>query len=68
MMAEKFSELMQEENLQIQEAHTKAGQLTGEYQKQQEYLNSSQRTRQIISKKKNYLKKDPISNTFLNLI
>ena len=33
-MAEKFSELMQKENLQIKGAHTKGGQLTGEYQKQ----------------------------------
>lgn len=40
IMTKQFSELTQE-NLQTQEAHAKAGQPIGEYQKQQEHLKSN---------------------------
>lgn len=48
-MAEQFSKLMQK-NLQTQEAHAKAGQPIGEYQKQQEHLKSSQRLDGLLPK------------------
>lgn len=48
-MTKQFSELTQE-NLQTQEAHAKAGQPIGEYQKQQEHLKSNYRLDGLLPK------------------